>query len=371
MNFLILCLIVAVLALNAEAWGYGGYGGYGMGYRPWGMGGYGMGYGMGMGMYPGMGIDQFAYAVIRKLMGTTMRLYLIGTLIALYNVCADQPVAIGNLAVSFQGKGYKSSPENPLKGQMNDLWCQAQENREHVEIESAKFVRIGDRKVFDAHIDEDQKRAVLIFGNVPVTEAAKYRCEIITHGGHEIFGNMFAYAHPVIHANESLGVYKPDGNEDNQLVAKKPVYANLGQNAMIECPVVGYPHPSTVWYKDEMPIDPSQKYGMRHKGKQLTIRNVQESDFGVYRCKAYNTFAKVVDGPEADYEVSLDFTLKLAGNYGWIYPLIVILIILLLLFIIIYACKAYGKWKSDEYDVAKREKKFGVEEEEKRMVEQI
>ncbi|CAJ0939526.1 unnamed protein product, partial [Mesorhabditis belari] len=227
-----------------------------------------------------------------------MRLLFIGVFFIQCAFAAAGTVAIGNLAVAFQGKGYQSTPEKPLKGPMNDLWCQASDNGEHKEIANARFVRVHDRKHFEAHIDDDSKKAILIFGNVPVTEAAKYRCEITTSDGDHVFGNMFAYSHPVIHTNTSVGVYKPDDNQENELVAKQAIYTDLDASAQFDCPVVGYPHPNVVWYKDGLPIDAGLKYVMRHRGKQLTVKNITEADIGVYRCRAYNTFASIVDGAE-------------------------------------------------------------------------
>lgn len=268
-------------------------------------------------------------------------------------------VALGNLAVVFEGTGYRSTVADPLKGHLNDLWCQASRDGEVQPIGTARFVRVHDRKVYQADINDQINKATLIFGNVSITEAGKYRCEITTNDGSTVFGNMFAYAHPVVHHNSSWNTKVEEGSDDI-IQNTNTVYGEVGESIFLECPVVGYPHPNFLWYKDGIPIDSNHKYSM--KKRELFIKDLEDIDAGHYSCKAENVFPKFVDGPEEDHSVTFNQEVKIGGKYGWIYPLILILIILLLLFIIIYLCAAYKRYKADQYNVEKRERNLRPDE---------
>uniref|UniRef100_A0A0K0CWT8 Ig-like domain-containing protein n=1 Tax=Angiostrongylus cantonensis TaxID=6313 RepID=A0A0K0CWT8_ANGCA len=163
----------------------------------------------------------------------------------------------------------------------------------------------------------------LIFGNASAAQSGKYRCEIRTEDGELVFGNMFAYSRPVVHANSSD--WATVSASDPTLVVAAHMSSPKGATAHIVCPVNAYPHPYTVWYKDGIP------------------------------CVASNQFPIYVDGPEQEFEVKFDRELKIGGNYGWLLPLIIILIIIALLFIIIYSCQACKRYKANQYHVAERE----------------
>ncbi|CAJ0591189.1 unnamed protein product [Cylicocyclus nassatus] len=263
-------------------------------------------------------------------------------------------VALGNLAVVIRGEGVLSDDGNPIKAATSDLWCQARKDGEIQEITWARFIRTKDRKVIEAQIDPDNRRARLVFGEASAADSGKYRCEIRTKDGELVFGNMFAYSRPVVHTNSSDAM--SISPSDPTLVIAPPLSSSRESTAHIRCPIYAYPHPEVVWYKDGMPIEPSAKIA-QHKNS-LEISALEDKDAGMYRCVASNEFPIYVDGPEQEFEVKIDRELKVGRNMGWLLPLIIILITLLLLFIIIYSCQAWKRYKADQYHVAERERQY-------------
>ncbi|VDM57410.1 unnamed protein product [Angiostrongylus costaricensis] len=260
-------------------------------------------------------------------------------------------VALGNLAVVIRGHGVLSTDEHPITAHTSDLWCQASKDGEIQPITWARFIRTKDKKVLKAHLDPDNRRARLIFGNVSVAQAGKYRCEIRTENGELVFGNMFAYSRPVVHVNSSDSATV--SASDPTLVIAAHMSSLKGATALIVCPVNAYPHPYTVWYKDGIPLEVSPRVTFRKNS--VEIKDLEDDDAGIYRCVASNQFPIYVDGPEQEFEVMFDRELRIGGNYGWVLPLIIILIIIALLFIIIYSCQACKRYKANQYHVAERE----------------
>ncbi|KAK6754422.1 hypothetical protein RB195_013434 [Necator americanus] len=263
-------------------------------------------------------------------------------------------VALGNLAVVIRGEGVLSTDENPIKAPTSDLWCQARKDGEIQQIAWARFIRTKDRKVLEAQIDPDNRRARLIFGDASAADSGKYRCEIRIDEGELVFGNMFAYSRPVVHTNSSETMKVSPS--DPTLVIAPTISLAKDSNAHLVCPIHAYPHPNVVWYKDGIPLEASAKI-ILHKNT-LEINGLEDGDAGMYRCVASNQFPIYVDGPEQEFEVKVDRELKISGSYGWLLPLIVIFVILLLLFIIIYSCQACKRYKADQYHVAERERNY-------------
>uniref|UniRef100_A0A914Z349 Uncharacterized protein n=1 Tax=Panagrolaimus superbus TaxID=310955 RepID=A0A914Z349_9BILA len=100
----------------------------------------------------------------------------------------------------------------------------------------------------------------------------------------------------------------------------------------------------------------------------LYIDKVTKADQGSYRCRATNRFpVGTVD--ETEFHADLIQQLRINGNLGWLYPLILIIVILLLLFLTIFVCSALKKRKQNQYNVAKREKTLRTVEENERLKE--
>ncbi|KAJ1372226.1 hypothetical protein KIN20_034320 [Parelaphostrongylus tenuis] len=272
-------------------------------------------------------------------------------------------VALGNLAVVIRGHGVLSTNEHPISAHTSDLWCQASKDGEIQPITWARFIRTKDKKVMKAQIDPDNRRARLIFGNATAAQAGKYRCEIRTEDGDLVFGNMFAYSRPVVHAN--LSDSATISASDPTLVVAGHLSTPKGNTARIVCPVDAYPHPYIVWYKDGLPLEVSPRVSFRKNS--VEIKELEDSDAGTYRCVASNQFPIYVDGPEQEYEVKFDRELRIGGNYGWLLPLIIILIIIALLIIIIYSCQACKRHKGDQYHVAERERQLRNAEDQRQL----
>lgn len=61
-------------------------------------------------------------------------------------------------------------------------------------------------------------------------------------------------------------------------------YPIINSDYKIKCEVKGNPTPTVDWYKNEVNIVTQERYIVGEGG--LTIKNVRESDDGVYRCTA-------------------------------------------------------------------------------------
>lgn len=68
--------------------------------------------------------------------------------------------------------------------------------------------------------------------------------------------------------------------------APESQYSILGRNYKIRCEVKASPAPTVNWLKngEEIDFSSSDRYIVENNG--LTIKNVRESDDGVYTCKA-------------------------------------------------------------------------------------
>ena len=68
-----------------------------------------------------------------------------------------------------------------------------------------------------------------------------------------------------------------------------------GEELTIFCNATGYPLPTISWTIDGNSLHTSNSSGMdlSYEGKQLTIKNVNRGDNGVYRCVAENSLGNV------------------------------------------------------------------------------
>uniref|UniRef100_A0A1I7XLE7 Ig-like domain-containing protein n=1 Tax=Heterorhabditis bacteriophora TaxID=37862 RepID=A0A1I7XLE7_HETBA len=272
-------------------------------------------------------------------------------LLSLLGASYAHTAARGNLEVVIRIEGLISTDTKTLRAATPDLWCQASRDGEIQTITWARFIRVKDRKVFEARLDPDNKRARLVFGDAAASDSGKYRCEIRMQDGELVSGNMFAYSRPIVHSDGSVSFSVSPS--DPTLAIGSATSAIVGGSAHLTCPVLAYPTPNIVWYKNGIPLESSSKVTI-HK-TSVQIDNIEDEDSGQYRCVATNQFPMYLDGPEQEFEVKVDQELKVTGNYGWLLPLIVILITLLLLFLIIYSCQAYKRYKNNQYNVAERE----------------
>ncbi|CCD74303.1 Ig-like domain-containing protein [Caenorhabditis elegans] len=260
--------------------------------------------------------------------------------------------AMGNLQTVIHGESLFSTDIDENRKTTGVLWCQVREGTIHYKPTWARFVRIRDQKQFRADIGLDDDKAYLHFGQSKADASGKYRCEIKVPDNSIIIGNMFAYSHPVVKNNETWELKKSESEPFT--VVGPAVYAPLDSAARIQCPIVGYPEPQIVWYKDKFPLEIEGR--VKFTAGVLSIEGAQEEDAGVYRCEATNQFPVQIDGPEQHFAVKLDQELRIGDSYGWMLPLAIILIILLLLFLVIFTCQRCAKYKADQYNVADRER---------------
>ncbi|XP_055525048.1 neurotrimin isoform X1 [Wyeomyia smithii] len=84
-------------------------------------------------------------------------------------------------------------------------------------------------------------------------------------------------------------LYPPDISVD-----KSWIHSGEGFEAQLECIVHADPQPTVSWYQNSFPIQPTDRRTMSSRGNRhtLTIRHVQQEDFGNYSCVADNTLGR-------------------------------------------------------------------------------
>ncbi|KAI6189624.1 Ig-like domain-containing protein [Aphelenchoides bicaudatus] len=293
-----------------------------------------------------------------------LRFSIIFGVIALLSCCiqlSNAAFAQGSLQLVFHPKNGKSSSQHPLTTNLNHLWCQAAENlanglTEKVAITKAHFLHFETEnpdKSFTARIVEN--RAFLDLGTKDLFAAGKYRCELTTENDEFVYGNMFIYMRPVFHTNGSMRLDLDDEKNRFELTGSS-IKATKGTTAVVSCPAHGYPTPEIHWFKNQKPLQETEKYRLIRN--ELHILDVSEEDQGNYRCIASNEFPPAVDFKEVRYEAILDQQLRVTSSLSWLIPLIVIILILIILFVIIYTCAYLKKREAQRYNVSSQEKKL-------------
>ena len=70
-----------------------------------------------------------------------------------------------------------------------------------------------------------------------------------------------------------------------------------GETVDMFCEAYSTPEPTLAWYKDDKPLEPSQRVSV--SGNRVQIRQLERTDGGVYKC----TFKNVVG--QASHEIKL------------------------------------------------------------------
>jgi hypothetical protein len=96
-------------------------------------------------------------------------------------------------------------------------------------------------------------RAFLDFGLVPITSIGKYRCEIQTQDGDFVTGNLFVYMRPILLLNSTQRLDPVEEGNSFAWIGQTSK-ASEGDDAVLNCPAIGYPLPEIRWYKDGKPI---------------------------------------------------------------------------------------------------------------------
>lgn len=60
----------------------------------------------------------------------------------------------------------------------------------------------------------------------------------------------------------------------------------------LTCKVIGHPRPTITWSKNGISIQPSSRHHIESNGS-LTIKEIDRTDFGVYRCEAANKHGRI------------------------------------------------------------------------------
>lgn len=125
----------------------------------------------------------------------------------------------------------------------------------------------------------------------------------------------FFPGHPVFKNNESWPLTK--SKEDASTAIGPDVYAALESVGRISCPVIGYPVPQVIWFKDNFPLELGERVTFDKKSGVLSIEGIKEEDAGVYRCEATNQFPVVLHGPEQQFVSKLQQKLIVGGRCAW------------------------------------------------------
>lgn len=76
------------------------------------------------------------------------------------------------------------------------------------------------------------------------------------------------------------------------------IVANVGDLiATLSCDLEGHPDPQITWFKnDKELVIPSAKYQARSSDslRELTVKNIEESDAGCYSCRATNDLGTTI-----------------------------------------------------------------------------
>jgi hypothetical protein len=118
----------------------------------------------------------------------------------------------------------------------------------------------------------------------------------------------------------------PDEKKAFEVVGSS-INAIKGTTAVVLCPAFGYPVPdihvscyekklnlsSFQWFKDMRPLQDTEKYSLIRN--ELHIRDVDDTDEGIYRCIAANEFPPAVDLKEVRHEAILNQQLRVTSLF--------------------------------------------------------
>ena len=71
-----------------------------------------------------------------------------------------------------------------------------------------------------------------------------------------------------------------------------PIYLFRGMTMTVKCNVFGGPTPAVTWFKDGKSLKNQARF-TQPDYRLLQIRNIRDSDEGVYRCMAENIYGKI------------------------------------------------------------------------------
>jgi hypothetical protein len=95
----------------------------------------------------------------------------------------------------------------------------------------------------------------------------------------------------------------------------------LGSNVTIFCRAEGSPKPSVSWTKDGRPVRLSSRVSLNKDSSEVLIRNLQESDGGIYKCTFQNTVGLIAQTIHLIVEGSLSVVLSVYVCFFFCYCL--------------------------------------------------
>jgi len=218
------------------------------------------------------------------------------------------------------------------------IWCQIVANKSPYEAVPAKrmyFEQKHKGKKHDATLDSSRTNGSLTINALHVYDAGPWICHGETQFGETITGRIFVYLRPVIIGNTRID--EIEGPKKHNFKGSG-ISVRESKDALLECPIEGYPKPVIVWKKGVQEISGNKAHLVSENA--LKISNATEKDHGIYTCEATNT---IPQGKGRQMQTTfLDRELRVKNPYSWGFPCGVIVLTVIILAAIIYLYERKG-----------------------------
>ncbi|XP_023246091.1 vascular endothelial growth factor receptor 1-like [Copidosoma floridanum] len=154
--------------------------------------------------------------------------------------------------------------------------------------DSKQVVVNSERIRVTSRTTEFSHQAILLINNVSESDRRNYYCKATKRS--------YAYYHEKIHTKSYFLAIKvpPYLNYFNTNDTEKTVLARDFENPLIlSCDIEGIPTPNITWFKNDIPLKLSPRFGFENSNEKLIIRFLFEKDGGNYLCLAKNDFGTI------------------------------------------------------------------------------
>jgi len=226
-----------------------------------------------------------------------------------------------------------------------NLWCQGVDPKSMEVVPVTEVIFRHDGQKHSATVSPDGLNATFVKDPANVADAGIWTCSIRTRSHGSATGDISVFLRPVVVSNSSNLSLRIDEKETNKAKHHPSTSVHTfeasgitvisGEDALMECPIHGFPRPQIQWKNENgAPLDQPR---VTVSNGILTIRNVTDSDGGVYVCYASNSFS-IRNHPQHN-SVIVERRLRVKSEYAWLLPLTIIVITVALLVLIIVLCE--------------------------------